>query len=264
MDKFFDYNFTWIDINGYEFGSFEDDIEVMKYLVALRGKDVFFMASERLQSDKEFVLFSIRRDPSIWMELNFYCNMYDDLDFIYDKDIVLTVIKHKNFLPMLDSYLESDDYDFYDTIFNKNRLKYDRDILTAIAEVDSEALKDYDEFDHLNKRTIMAIVNKCGSLLGYVPDEYKDNEEIVIEAISNDIHAFKYASSRLRFDKKIVAYAINSIIYRMCNEKIDIKDELNEIMSYTNKQGLKYIDNYLKNNLNDDICFVKMKIKKEG
>ena len=254
MKKDLNYTFNWIDINGFELGNFADDKEVMSYLISLRGREIFHMAGIDLKKDKDFLLTSIKRDPNIWYDLEIYADA--DVNYSYDKDIVLNVINHTDFIPMM---FNDTDYRFYDTIFSDDNLSNDRDILLAIADKTPDELMYAGEEAKANKKTVLNIISKYGCFLEWVSDELKDDFEVVMEAITNDIHSFKYASQNLRYNKKLVAYAVNLIVYKACSDNIDIEDELESIISYTNKDCVDYINNYIKTNLNHDICLIKKK-----
>lgn len=253
MDKDFNYFFIRRDMSLGDLGSFSDDFETMKEFVDKKGELAFFCASDRLKNDKNFVLYSINRDCFTWYALYTVGNR-----LAFDKDVIIATIYSRNFDNMI---CEIEGADFFAMIFEDEYLKHDLDIILAIAEVDPNILLlTLDDVITSDKNAILRLLEKSGYFLQVASDDLKDDEDVVLEAISNDVEAFQFASSRLRYNKKIVSYALNCIVYNMENYDIQtINDVFDIIIKNTNVECIKYIIEYISNYLISDIDKVKKK-----
>lgn len=58
---------------------------------------------------------------------------------------------------------------------------------------------------------------KCnGSLLDYADDSFKDDKEIVFEAVKNNPEALEFASDRLKNDREIVFESVSRVGWTYC------------------------------------------------
>ncbi|MBP3765637.1 MAG: DUF4116 domain-containing protein [Bacilli bacterium] len=251
MKSDFNYIFIWRDANTLDLGSFSDDLETMISLVDKYGSEAFHVASDRLKKHKNFVLYSAFRDPYVWNELYIFKNK-----LAFDKSVIIATINSDGFYAMKDSFSAND---LYSMIFSDKYLSCDLDILLAIADVDpEELLMSLNDSVKSNKKAMLLLLEKCGSLLQVASEQLKDDEDVVIEAISSDIEAFKFASSRLRYNKKIVACAINSVVYNMGNfDESYINNVLDFLIYNTNDECVDFINEYRNNELKSDINKVK-------
>lgn len=74
------------------------------------------------------------------------------------------------------------------------------------------------------------LITKNGFALQYMPEEFKDDKEIVLIALRESAgFALKYASKRLRADREVVYQAVKKYIRPLDYASKELQDEINKI-----------------------------------
>ncbi len=210
--------------------------------------------SDRIKKDRKKTLEIIKKDE--------YFYYFIDNSLKQDKDFVIELIKtNPNILELVDDSLK-DDKEFmlevvkmnsYALKYASDRLRDDEEVIeAAITEDDCEGLKYVNKRFGYRKSFVMDVVRKSKCALKFVFDGFKDDKDVVLEAIKHDS---------------------KNILY--LNNLFDDKDFLNSIIEYfepfIDESGKEIIiDKVLLNNnpyskkLNDDIknCLIELPYNK--
>jgi len=104
------------------------------------------------------------------------------------------------------------------------QLRMDREVLLAAIQSSEQLLCQlYDE--NKNKRMVVELVSQKGSLLKVAPDVLRNDREVVLAAIGNDVTAFAYASGVLKNDREVLI-AVLQIELRNDKRKIERATQL--------------------------------------
>lgn len=155
--------------------SLKNDPEVALVLLESLGPDVFESISERLKINEEFLL---QASP-----------------FLRHDQIPPLFMSNKKFI--LKTLEVSDFYDFLPEI-----LKKDEEVLRVVLKQRPELLKQLDP-KQITRELILVALKSCGGLLEFF-GAFKDDEQIVFAAVKNDSSSIKFASDRLKADRKFV------------------------------------------------------------
>lgn len=104
-------------------------------------------------------------------------------------------------------------------------------------------------FDWNDRKQVIKTMQIYGDYLEYAPEEIKDDEIVVLEAIKSYPYAIKYSSQRLRSNKKFVMQA-SQIGYTLEYVSEKLRDNKRIVLNSVKLNGnsLKYASDRLKNN----------------
>lgn len=199
-------------------------------------------------------------------------NVADDYNSTNDKEVKLKMIV-KGYLP--DNFVTDRDLMKEAITKFKGTFKYGAENIRGDKELFELSISDNNKyFDNLkfvtdkigkDKLFIIDLLKKDASFLQYVNPELRDDEDVVLTALNSEepeIHCFKYASDRLKSDKKFVLESMK-IIPKSC-----------EYMDVTLKNDKEFILSIIKNNypevllytpnLQKDEDIVKEALKRKG
>ncbi|KAG2383700.1 hypothetical protein C9374_004371 [Naegleria lovaniensis] len=171
------------------------DKEVMLKAVQENARAVC-AAPDTLQNEKEFVLEAVRLNGHVLHHIPFYV-------IRHDKEIVLEAIKQtKQAMKAIRPFTPRSQF----------HVKRSQNSISRIRIVRI--------FDYSNKHVMLKVVQEFGFLLLYASNDLKrdrdiilnamlkDDQEIVIEAIKQDVRAIRYASQKLWSDKQFLLEAV--------------------------------------------------------
>lgn len=120
--------------------------------------------------------------------------------------------------------------------------------------------------EYLNKDIILLAVENNGLVLNYIPDKYKDIEDVVLTAINQNLYAIEFASIEQKKNRNIII----RVIEKMNNSKILMYIDPSfhndkELMLLAIKNDSKNnVLAYVSDNLKDDFDIVFAAVKKNG
>ena len=82
-------------------------------------------------------------------------------------------------------------------VYSSNRLSEDKEIITEYVKQSGLNIKDIHE-KYIDKDVVMASVKEDGIGLLHCPAKYREDKEIVLEAIKSKPYALKYASAEIK------------------------------------------------------------------
>ena len=185
--------------------SLKDDRDVVLSAVKKYGFTLIY-ASSRLRDDKELVLVAVKENP--WVLACVSERLMDD------KDVVLEAVKKNGYVLQ----------------FASGRLRDDKSVVLEAVKGDYsidglEYLIEHEKYDKKYMDTIgLDIMLKSGGPLYYAAERFRDDKEVVLEAIKG-IYGFwpertlELVSKRLRADEDVV-YAALKEHPQLANETI--------------------------------------------
>jgi hypothetical protein len=184
----------------------------------IKFSSYFQYISSRLKNNKRFILKLLEIQKKIYIEDELYLShikVRDLENLVNDKDIVLKCLEIEKICYDKQKYFDSDALNFIG-----DNLKQDRDIIKLCLEIDGSQLC-YMPYN-LDRELILTALNSGFDnsnivyeytyieILDYVPEEYKNDKEIVISAIKRNGNNFLFASKELRDDIEVIVEAINN------------------------------------------------------
>ena len=168
-----------------------DDKETVFKLLDISPHLLFF-ASEGLKDNKEIVLYAVKKNSNTFE--------YASRKIKRDEEVILEAVKkNARVFRYIDHDLQNNDE------LVKKMIKVEENTF----EYASSTIRD-------NKEIILAVVNKNGMLLRWVAPE-KQDKEIAMAAIKNDMEAVKYMSDVLKNDLNFMIEILNIIDIKKYN-----------------------------------------------
>ena len=194
------------------------------------GREAFSCFEKSLKYDRDLVLISIKKHPSILRIL--------DNRFKKDKEIVLEAVKK----------------DGYVLRYAHSELKKDREIVLLAVGQSGYALEHIDISFKMDKEVIMTALKSKGAALKYASYIHQSDRDMVLLAVSHDdkFHdALKYASASLRDDKEIALVAVkhNGLALRHVSMRLKKDKEVVLVAIKQNKSAITYADKSLQEEL---------------
>jgi Domain of unknown function (DUF4116) len=223
----------------------DDKEEVLKYIQewhpsVCRFQNIFPLdkASDRLRDDTDVVLAAIKKDFHPWP---FSSLAYASGRLKNDRAFVMAAVTHCGYTLCDASSTHIDDAEVVlaavgqsgrSIRFASNRLRKDIDVIRAALTEDYETFR-YIDFDHLtNREDAKAIIERCPYALCRFPSEFRNDQEIVLEAITNDFSCLEIASKYRQRDPTVVLKILHLRQYnrkpRLFREIIGRLQDLND------------------------------------
>jgi len=216
---------------------FQNDKEIVLEAVKQNG-DALSYASEEKRNDKEIVLEAIKQGGNGFKYLS--------EELRSDKEIIIEAIKQDGFAIL---YINEE---------RRKELIYERDILLnilkkrTIANEDIEDILDgidYEKFKN-DKEIMLEAIKQGGNGLEYASEEIKNDKEVVLEAVKQNGVTLRYASEEIKNDKELVLKAIkqNGAALKYASEELRNDKEIVLVAMEKNETALEYASDELKNN----------------
>ncbi len=259
--------------NSREFTNFSkrirSDLKLMRKVVKI-NPEVYCSLPLSLKLDREIVMTVAKYDAYRLRSLNYLKTKAKDAVF-RDKDIAITVAKYyPHLLPELFPSLLSDD-DVIEAAFKiskpqslEERIKQNTWVLPYIDSkywinnepLIKQALKEdgqiYEQLPeklkHMKKYALIAVAS-CPYILDDLPDQFKDDKEIVSVAFQEDSEqVLEFASPRLRADFDIVLKAVRVDGLNLMYASDELRDTKEIVIAAVNNYGgsLKYASKRLR------------------
>ncbi len=109
--------------------------------------------------------------------------------------------------------------------------------------------KEFDLFRN-DKEVVLEAVKQGGWALEYTSDELKNDKEVVLEAVKQNGHALYFASKRLRDDKEVVLEAVKQDAMALEYTSDELKNDKEVVLEAVKQDywALEYASDELKNN----------------
>ena len=186
--------------------NFNDDKDVMSAYLEKNPK-AFYLASERLQNDKDIALLVAEKEPYFAGE-NISSELYQDKEILKklgpgivfyklseeqlkDKEIALLLVK--------EAEIELDKLPI--------ETRYDREVVLEAVKTHGNNLQYALPFVS-DREVVLAAVKSDGMAIEFASKRFTDDKEIILEAVKENGKSLNFASERLQNDKEVVLEAI--------------------------------------------------------
>jgi hypothetical protein len=106
------------------------------------------------------------------------------------------------------------------------------------------------QFFENNRTTLIAVINRNGSMLEYIPENLKNNFEIVYAAIENDPNAYNFIASSLKNNPSIIKLMIQKGFLELLPNEVKDDIELVELSVLLHPTTIKHASLKIKRNKN--------------
>jgi hypothetical protein len=235
------------------------------------GACLFKYASQRLRSDKKFVLDIVG--------IKGYCLKYVSERLRDDEDVVDTAVNCDKRLLLISAKTSS-----YPLLEASKRLKNDINVVLEVVRVfeSNHGPNSWVDLSYANDELALEIVKRDGLLIrGMWRSSHNDDDTIVMEAVKQNGLALQYASSRIKDFETIVTEAVkqNGLALEFASDRL--KDDVNvtRIAAKQNPSSIQFVSRriaehgvyqnprffqFVSKQLRDDPTFVWLVVRKDG
>jgi len=133
-----------------------------------------------------------------------YSTASDILSTKEDTPLAYALPHIKDYKPIVLTLVKNDASNYQ---YASPRLKLDREVIVETIKADVESIKHIPQ-EQITKDIALYVAYHQGMLLDDLPDIYKCDKEVVLNAVGNNGDALQYASKELKEDKDIVLVAV--------------------------------------------------------
>ncbi|KAG2393218.1 hypothetical protein C9374_009795 [Naegleria lovaniensis] len=218
----------------------KNDAEFILACVSQNGK-AFQHASQELRSDKEFVFKALERN---WKSFEFASN-----EIKSDREFILQAINVTGLaLEFASTELRTD----LDIIFSNPR-QVGATLDSALCPTSSIALESFSKLVKDDRNFFLRVVTSCGMYLGMTTSQnFRNDREIVLQAVQQNGRALMFASEALKKDLEIVWTAIANEKEAFSNVSQSLLSDKSFVLQLIRQERLAGVLNFVPPELRND------------